>query len=122
MKPSPPRPDATPKGYWKKADGTLVPEKAVKPVDRERTRLVEDVAAKALAMQKAMTEYKLAAMGAVDAFVARAAAEHGVKAGGVKGNLTLPTFDGSKRVLVQIRTTLTLTSGCRSPKPRLTNA
>lgn len=92
-----------PRGYWKKADGTLVPEKAVKPIDRERTRLVNGIADKALKLQAAITEYKQAVMAEIDAFVARAATEHGVKIGRVKGNMTLPTFDGSRRIQVQVQ-------------------
>ncbi len=95
-----------PRGYWKKADGTLVPEKAVKPIDRERTKLVEGVADKALKLQAAIAEYKAAVMADIDAFVARAAEVHDVKIGRVKGNMTLPTFDGSKRVLVQVQDTI----------------
>lgn len=95
-----------PRGYWQKADGTLVPEKAVKPIDRERTKLVEGVAAKALQLQTAIAEYKTAVMAEIDDFVARAATEHSVKIGRVKGNMTLPTFDGSKRILVQVQDTI----------------
>lgn len=98
--------DDIPRGYWKKADGTLVPEKAVKAIDRERTRLVEEVAARALKLQAAIVEYKAAVMADIDAFVASAAEVHNVKLGRVKGNMTLPTFDGSKRVLVQVQDTI----------------
>ena len=92
-----------PRGYWKKADGTLVPEKAVKLIDKERTRLVNGIADKALKLQTAIAEYKQAVMAEIDAFVARAATEHGVKIGRVKGNMTLPTFDGAKRIQVQVQ-------------------
>lgn len=98
--------EAIPRGYWQKADGTLVPERAVKPIDRERTKLVEGVAEKALKLQTAIAEYKAAVMADIDTFVASAAETHGVKLGRVKGNMTLPTFDGSKRIMVQVQDTI----------------
>ena len=98
--------ETIPKGYWRKADGSLVPDKAVKQIDKDRTRLVEDVAAAAQRLQEAIAQYKAQSMAAIDEFVAQAAAQYGVKLGRVKGNLTLPTFDGSKRVLVQVQDTI----------------
>lgn len=92
-----------PKGYWLKSDGSLVHERNVHQVDKDRTRMVEGVVKAAVELQKAIVAFKAASLQAVDSFVAESAAKHGVKHGRVKGNMTLPTFDGGARLQVRMQ-------------------
>ncbi|EQB6692992.1 DUF3164 family protein, partial [Salmonella enterica subsp. enterica serovar Newport] len=46
-----------------------------------------------------MAEFKLRSMQRIGDFVDLSASEYGVTYGGTKGNVTLPSFDGSRRVV-----------------------
>ena len=66
-----------PAGYWADAKGVL-----------ER----------AIALNKALAEFKLAGFGDIAAFVDLSSNEYGVNVGGKKGNVTLHTFDGRFKI------------------------
>ncbi|MFG5411436.1 DUF3164 family protein [Piscinibacter sakaiensis] len=89
----------TPKGYWKDARGSLIPASKVKDVDKARDATVRKIAKAAMAMQRALADFKTAAMAEVTEFADRSAADYGVSWGGEKGNITLTTFDGELRVI-----------------------
>lgn len=87
-----------PAGHREDAKGRLVPESQIKPIDKCRDELVRELFTKAVALHKAMAEFKLAAFADIGAFVEMSANEYGVALGGQKGNVTLLSFDGSLRV------------------------
>ncbi len=91
-----------PDGYWRNAQGNLVPEETIKPIDKERDKLVRKLVASARALQASMAAYKSAAMGDVESFVARSAERYDVKLGGKKGNITLPTYDGQYKIQLAV--------------------
>jgi len=91
-----------PPGYWQNAQGNLVPEDAIKPVDKERDKLVRKLVEQARALQATMAAFKSGAMGDVETFVERSAERYDVKLGGKKGNITLPSFDGRYKVQLTV--------------------
>lgn len=87
-----------PAGHRQDAQGRLVPEAKIKPIDRTRDELVHELFVRAEALNKEITAFKLAAFGDIAAFVDLSAGEYGVQRGGHKGNVTLLSFDGNLRV------------------------
>lgn len=99
--PTPTRPE-TPKGYWQDANGNLVPERNVKPIDKLRSKTVVALCEMAKKHQQSLAAFKADSMATVQNFVAQSWAEFDVKYGGKKGNLSLMSFDGRYRVRVQV--------------------
>jgi hypothetical protein len=87
-----------PEGYMEDAQGRLVPEHLVKPVDQERDRLVKELIEAAKNLREAMARFKGQAFGDIEAFVELSAEQYGAKLGGKKGNVTLLTYDGRYKV------------------------
>ncbi len=89
---------STPDGYRKDAQGRLIPEDQIKPIDKLRDELVLSLATKAKALQKQMRDFKQMAYSEIQEFVELSANEYGTKLGGKKGNVTLLSFDGSNKI------------------------
>ncbi|HDL8284752.1 TPA: DUF3164 family protein [Yersinia enterocolitica] len=89
---------AAPEGYWSDAKGVLTPESLVKDIDKMRDTLVGDIITRALAVNKILTEFKLATFADIAAFVDLSANEYNVSLGGKKGNVTLYNFDGKYKI------------------------
>ncbi|MPW30481.1 DUF3164 family protein [Agarivorans sp. B2Z047] len=87
-----------PEGYRENANGCLVPEDQIKPIDLLRDELVLSIIEKAQALREAMTAFKLETMGEIADFVDLSAAEYNVKFGGSKGNVQLHSFNGRYRI------------------------
>ncbi|EIK6739115.1 DUF3164 family protein [Salmonella enterica subsp. enterica serovar Aqua] len=88
-----------PNGYRSNAMGHLVPVDKIKPIDLLRDELVNELYEEARELRRKMAEFKLRAMQRIGDFVDLSASEYGVTYGGTKGNVTLPSFDGSRRVV-----------------------
>jgi hypothetical protein len=97
---------APPKGYWKSADGSLVPEALVKPVDKDRHQVVIGLCEQAKKVSADLLAYKLTAMQAVQEFVDRSLANYDVKYGRAKGNVTLVSYDGQYKIIRQMQETI----------------
>ncbi len=91
-----------PKGYWKTANGALVPEAKIKPIDKDRHYVVRDLIEDAKDLSSRIVGFKLEAMHAIEEFVLRSLAQYDVKHGGKKGNITLVSFDGRYKVVRQM--------------------
>ena len=89
---------AIPAGYWRDAKGCLHPESLIKPIDKERDRLVNELVAKAREVSKALADFKVQVFGDIAAFIDLSAEQYGTQMGGKKGNLTLYSFDGKYRI------------------------
>jgi hypothetical protein len=87
-----------PNGYLRDAQGRLVPEDMVEPIDLERNDLVLNLVDQAKALQKEMIKFKAAAFGEIGAFIELSAERYDVKVGGRKGNVSLVSFDGKFKV------------------------
>ncbi len=82
--------------------GRLVPKAMVAEIDLERHDLVIDKICEARMLQDCMREFKYRLMGDIQAFVALSAERYEVKLGGVKGNITLMSFDGRFKIQVAV--------------------
>lgn len=90
--------EAVPPGFMQNAQGHLVPDSMVKPIDKLRDQTVMALVAKARALNQALAEFKRAAFGDISAFVQTSAEQYEVVIGGDKGNVTLRSFDGRYRI------------------------
>ena len=95
--------NAIPAGYWRDGEGRLIPENMVKPIDRARDDLVRELVGKAKAASAVLADFKAKAFGDIGAFVGMSGEQYGVKLGGVKGNVTLLSFDGRFKIVRQIQ-------------------
>ncbi|WP_154124188.1 DUF3164 family protein [Grimontia hollisae] len=86
-------------GYRQNAQGHMVPESQIKPIDLLRDDLVQRVVADARDLQKIMAIFKVGAMNEISDFVDLSAEEYDVKYGGTKGNVTLMSFDGRYKLV-----------------------
>lgn len=91
-----------PEGYRADAKGCLVPESMIKPIDRARDELVQELARQAKGVSGNLRDFKAKVFADINAFVDLSGEQYGVKLGGKKGNLTLFSFDGSLKVQVAI--------------------
>jgi len=89
-------------GYRQDAQGRLVPESMIAPIDRTRDELVIEMLGKAIAIRQVLTDFKTQAMRDADAFVMLSAEQYGVNLGGRKGNITLYSFDGRYKVQIAV--------------------
>lgn len=87
-----------PAGYQQDAQGRLIPEALIKPIDRERDTLVRELINKAAAVNKTLADFKTATFNNINAFIDLSVEQYDVKLGGKKGNVTLFSFDGKYKV------------------------
>ena len=99
--------ETIPAGYWENAKGNLVPDSKVKDIDKLRDQLVKDLCSRAQVKSTEAAKFKLETMADVHAFIDTSVEQYGVKAGGKKGNVTLMSFDGKQKVLLQIQDRIT---------------
>lgn len=87
-----------PDKYWVDAKGVLTPEHLIKPIDKARDQLVGELIERALIVNKALSDFKLAGFADIAAFVDLSSNEYGVSVGGKKGNVTLYSYDGRYKI------------------------
>lgn len=92
------QPQTIPAGYRRDAQGRLVHEEQIKPVDKLRDELVLALVERARTTHEALVQYKAAAFGEIEAFLDLSVAEYGAKIGGKKGNVSLLSFDGRYKI------------------------
>ncbi len=91
-----------PAGYRADANGRLVPESMIKPIDLTRDQLVSELSRKALEMSERIAQFKASVFADINAFVDLSGEQYGVNLGGKKGNITLYTYDGRYKVQIAI--------------------
>ena len=89
---------AIPAGYWRNAQGALIPVEMVKPIDRARNDLVHELVQQANELSQLMAKFKTSAFADIAAFVDLSLEQYDTNVGGKKGNLTLYSFDGRYKV------------------------
>ncbi|CDM42415.1 DUF3164 family protein [Ectopseudomonas oleovorans] len=94
-----------PEGYRRDAQGRLVHESMIKPIDQERDRLVMHLVDRASELSNELADFKGMAFGDVRAFIEMSFEEYGAKIGGKKGNVTLHGFDGRYKVQISVQET-----------------
>ncbi len=92
-----------PDGFREDAKGRLVPVETIKEVDLARDELVTALVKAAEQHSTNLAVFKAEAMATIDTFIAESMARFKAKVGGVKGNVTLLSFDGRYKVQVQIQ-------------------
>jgi len=90
-----------PEGYLKNGSGHLVPAELVSDIDKTRNNLVLEIVSKANDLRGLMADFKTDAFGDIQAFAELSAEKYGVKLGGIKGNITLSSFDGRYQLKIQ---------------------
>lgn len=91
--------NSVPAGYRTNAQGHLIPESQVKPVDKLRDEVVMMIVAAARQQRQALAAFKLESMQRIADFTDLSASEYGVEYGGTKGNVTLVSFDGRYKLI-----------------------
>lgn len=91
-----------PQGYRQNTQGHLVPEEAIAEIDLDRDALVNEIFNAAEQLQANLKKFKDSAMGDVEAFIELAAEKYDARVGGAKGNVSLLSFDGSKKIQIAI--------------------
>lgn len=87
--------------------GRQVPLNLVKDVDKERDRIVRDIAKKAMEMKDILLAFKESVRDDIYAFVELSHKKYGVKWGGKKGNISLTTYDGKYRLIISMNDNIT---------------
>ncbi|MDP3875886.1 MAG: DUF3164 family protein [Methylobacter sp.] len=87
-----------PLGYLRNGAGHLVPSALVSEIDKTRDNLVLEIVSKANDLRTIMGDFKNEAFGDIQAFVELSAEKYGLKLGGIKGNITLCSFDGQYQI------------------------
>lgn len=95
--------DTVPEGYRKDPQGRLVAEELILPIDQERDRLVMELVNKAIGLHSLLVDFKKDAFGDIDAFVDLSMEQYRARVGGIKGNVTLRSFDGEYQVIRAIQ-------------------
>lgn len=89
-------------GYRKDARGRLIPESMIKPIDKARDELVQELVNRAISAQGSLADFKSKAMADARAFVTLSAEQYGTNLGGKKGNVTMFSFDGDLKVQLAV--------------------
>ena len=87
-----------PPGFMQDARGALWPVETIKEIDIARDELVREIVVKAQAVSSTLAHFKIGVFGDIEAFVALSGEKYGAKMGGIKGNVTLLTFDGRYKI------------------------
>lgn len=84
-----------PKGRW-------VPKSIIKDIDLQEDELVNEIANAAEKTAQILSDSKRRMIEDVRAFLSLSAEKYGVKLEGEKGNVTLSSYDGAKRVQISV--------------------
>lgn len=86
--------------YKRNAQGALIPIESIKEIDLLRDDLVAQIVQKGLLMRAELQALKQYIFGDIAAFVELSVEKYDTKIGGIKGNLTLMSFDGRYKVQI----------------------
>lgn len=100
-----------PDGYMENGQGNLVPIGNVRELDKLRNELVNEIMGMAMEAADYIAELKRKCQDRVTGFVALAAQEHGMEYGGEKGNVTLTSYDGKRRIIRAMDDVITFNEG-----------
>lgn len=101
--------------HWLDNQGDWIPEAYIKPLDKMRDQTVESIHALARKVEDSMLEAKLQMISHLEEFLEQTAADRKVKEDW-KGNLTLDSFDGTKRVERRISDLISFSEGLQLAK------
>ena len=95
------------KTYMTDAKGALVPVELVKPVDTLMDEMVRKIVGFALPLSAQIGRFKQHTLDDVADLMAVLHQEYGTRIGGEKGNVTLTSYDGTLKVVLQVQERLT---------------
>lgn len=102
--------------FMANAQGHLVPEANVRPIDIERDALVKRLTERFNQVRKVCAEFRAWADAEIDAYLELSQERFGVTHGGQHGNLTLMTYDGQLKVLRAIQNVITFSDEIHAAK------
>ena len=91
------------KSYMADAKGALVPVDMVKPADKLADQTVRKIIAYAEELSAQIARFRGHTFDDVAALLDLVAEQYGARLGGKKGNLTLTSYDGTQKVVVQVQ-------------------
>ncbi len=94
---------ATEHSHMTDAKGRLVPLATIAPIDLARNDLVSEMVTKAIALQEQIRTHRSQAFGDIQAFADMSAEQYDKTIGGNKGNISLVSYDGCKKVVRSIQ-------------------
>ncbi len=105
------------KRYMEDARGALVPVGLVKPIDKLTDEAVRKMHAFAEELEARIERFRGHCFDDIGSLQALIAQEYGAELGGKRGNLTLTSYDGTRKVTVQVADQITFGPICR-PRSR----
>lgn len=103
-------------GYMKDSKNRLVPVDHVKPIDQLRDQFVTECIRNWRIMQSDLKTFKDKLMGDFDTFVKTSAEQYSVKLGGIKGNVTLVSYDGKYKLQLAMSDTISFDEQIQAAK------
>jgi hypothetical protein len=91
------------KQFMADAGGRLVPVDLVKPEHRLEDDTVRTIVGHALNLNAQITRFRGHTFDDINTFVDLLAERYGGKRGGKKGNVTITTYDGTQKVVIQVQ-------------------
>lgn len=110
-----------PEGYRKNASGHLVPLAQIKEQDLLRDEVVVRLAGRALALNKALAEFKRDALAEIDDLVRICGDRYGAQLGGPKGNVQAASFDGGFKLIRSTAERIAFTEEIEAAKALINN-
>ena len=98
------------KEYMADAKGNYVPVETIRPLDKLMDDVIDKIIGYAGPLSEEMARFKQHCFDDVDSFVALAAEKYGAKIGGKKGNVSLMSHDGCRKVDVAVADLTTYTA------------
>lgn len=92
--------------YMTDSQGRQVPVELVSDIDKLRDQTVTDIIERVMGMRDTLNEFRLKVKNDIFAFINLSAEKYGKKHGGVKGNITLTTYDGKYKIVIANNETL----------------
>jgi hypothetical protein len=93
--------------YWLNADGGLIPDEIVKPIDKLQDELVRKIIGFAIPLSAQIARFRQHSFDDIDALVALLEFEYQAPRGGTKGNLVFSSYDGCFQVKVAVADAIT---------------
>ena len=93
-------------GDWLDSQGAAIPQRHIKPTDKKRDRMVEQLFKKAETVHNKLVELRGGIDQQVETFLLASAAEAGVDFNNPGGNYTFSNFTGNRRLMIKTNATI----------------
>jgi len=96
-----------PEGYMEDGRGRLIRVEQVSEYDKLKNETIENIFGHTRRVQQDIKDFKTDTMGDVYALMEVAAEKYNAKLGGKKGNVSIVSYDGRKKIQIAVNETLT---------------